>query len=121
MNIEHLWDRYAAAWSQPEPARADYLSAIVADDVRYTDPETDIVGASALGDYMAAFQESVPGGHFTITTVLMHHDRSLAAWSMVASDGSVLQTGTSTAVHATDGRLHGITGFFDPTPREVSR
>jgi hypothetical protein len=121
MDVEQLWDRYAAAWSQPEPARADNLNAIVTDDVRYTDPETDVAGANALSDYMAAFQESVPGGHFKITTVLTHHDRSLASWLMVTSDGSVLQTGTSTAVHATDGRLHGITGFFDPTPRDVSR
>jgi ketosteroid isomerase-like protein len=121
MNVEQLWHRYAAAWSQPERARAGDLNAIAADGVQYTDPEAAIVGKDALSDYMAAFQESVPDGRFKITTVLTHHDRSLASWQLVASDGPVLQTGTSIAVHGSDGRLHEITGFFDPTPREIAQ
>jgi hypothetical protein len=82
--------------------------------VAYSDPASEADGRDALSRYMAAFQSSVPGGAFAIRAVHHHHGRSLAHWSLIGPDKQVLQTGTSFAVHAEDGRLLTVTGFFDP-------
>jgi SnoaL-like domain len=112
------WDRYAAIWSLDAAARASELPACVTGDVTYCDPGGLLQGRQALSDYMGAFQDSVPGGSFRIRSVLHHHDRSLARWTLRGPDGHALQTGTSFGLLAGDGRLHAVTGFFDPPGQE---
>lgn len=119
MDIEQLWRCYAKTWSDPPAERATGLATVVDDHVSYTDPHGPVDGVDCLSDYMAAFQQNVPGAHFRIRTVLAHHSRSLARWDLLGSDGSVLQAGTSVGTHADDGRLQTITGFFEPS--EVAR
>lgn len=53
MSIESIWDRYAAAWSLNAASRADELSACVAHDITYCDPNGVIEGRDALSRYMA--------------------------------------------------------------------
>lgn len=113
MSVELLWRRYAATWSLEDRSRSGQLRACVVGDVVYADPNGVVEGVTALSDYMAAFQHSVPGAAFDIVAVLHHHDRSLARWRLRGADGTVLQTGASAATHAPDGRLHTINGFFD--------
>jgi hypothetical protein len=113
MSVEQLWRRYAAVWSRDESERSSDLSTCVVDDVSYTDPTGTVDGVGALSDYMEAFQKSVPGGAFEIVAVQHHHDRSLTRWRLRGADGAVLQTGSSAASHAADGRMHTICGFFD--------
>lgn len=120
MSVEQLWRRYAACWSLSASARAVELSACVIDDVTYLDPQTPATGLDGLANYMEGFAQSLPGAGFEIIQVLNHHDRSLARWQLRSRAGAVVQTGTSMAVHAADGRLATITGFFDDssaTPR----
>lgn len=117
MSVELLWRRYAETWSLEDPARPSQLRACVIGDVVYADPNGVLVGVDALSDYMAAFQQSVPGAAFDIVAVLHHHDRSLARWRLCGADGTVLQTGASAATHAPDRRLHTINGFFDDGTR----
>jgi hypothetical protein len=74
-----------------------------------------IEGRELLSNYMGAFQGNVPGGRFRIRSVLHHHDRMLAYWDLQRPDGLVLQTGASFAITAKDGRLRGISGFFQPS------
>jgi hypothetical protein len=116
MSVELLWRRYAAAWSRDEHARPDELRACLVDDVGYADPDRVVEGAGALSDYMAQFQKNIPGAAFEIVAVLHHHDRSLARWRLRGADGTVLLTGTSAAVHAADGRLRLVSGFFGDAP-----
>jgi hypothetical protein len=85
--------------------------------VTYCDPNGLLAGRAALSDYMSRFQADAPGGHFQIRSILHHHGRSLANWSLNGADGSVLQTGTSFGTLAEDGRLRAISGFFYPQDR----
>lgn len=113
MTAHALWARYARIWSAEAPVRDAELPACLAPDVRYTDPNTSLQGHDALSQYMAGFQGSVPpGSAFEITGVRDHHARSLAFWRLVSPAGLTLQSGTSFAHHADDGRLQDITGFF---------
>jgi hypothetical protein len=114
MSVEQLWHRYAATWSLDEQTRPGELGACVADGVVYADPNGVVEGANALSAYMSAFRQQAPGAAFDIVAVQHHHDRSLARWQLCAADGQVLQTGTSSATHAADGRLDTVNGFFDP-------
>lgn len=115
MTPDELWHRYAAIWSLAAGERDPELAACLADDVTYCDPNGLLAGRPALSDYMGRFQDGVPGGSFRIASVLHHHDRSLAQWTLRARDGHVLQTGTSFGLLAEDGRLRAISGFFHPT------
>jgi SnoaL-like domain len=117
MSAEQLWRRYAACWPLPASERAAELSACVVDDVAYLDPQAPAAGLDALANYMEGFARSFPGARFEIVEVLHHHDRSLARWRLRGREGGVVQTGASTAVHAPDGRLAAITGFFDEEQR----
>lgn len=121
MTADSLWDRYAAIWSLDAAARATELPACVTDNVTYCDPNSLIQGRQALSDYMAAFQDSVPGGSFGIGSVQRHHDRCLARWTLRGPSGRALQAGTSFGLLAADGRLRAITGFFDPIPPRVQK
>jgi hypothetical protein len=112
MTPEALWDRYAAIWSLDAANREAELVACLADDVTYCDPNGLIDGRPSLSSYMAGFQSSVPGGKFHIRSVLHHHDRTLAHWTLHGADDAMLQTGTSFGILSTDGRLQEISGFF---------
>ena len=114
MTPDALWNRYAAIWSLDDGEREAELHACLADDATYCDPNGLLTGRSALLEYMGQFQNSVPGGRFRIRSVLLHHDRSLAHWSLHSAQGDVLQTGTSFGTVAEDGRLRAISGFFHP-------
>jgi SnoaL-like domain len=120
MTADSVWDRYAAIWSLDAAARAGQLPACVTGDVTYCDPNGLLRGWQALSDYMGAFQDSVPAGSFRIRSVLHHHDRSLARWTLRGPDLRAMQTGTSFGLLADDGRLQAVTGFFDPPGQEQS-
>jgi hypothetical protein len=110
-----LWQRYAHIWSSEPARRATELEACLADGCSYCDMNGLIEGREALSNYMGGFQQSVKGAKFEICWVKHHHDRMLAGWNLIGSDGAVLQSGTSFASVAADGRLQNITGFFDAT------
>jgi hypothetical protein len=112
MTPDVLWARYAAIWSLGAEARIGELAACLADDVAYCDPNGLIEGQQALSAYMGGFQQSVPGGVFRIRSVLHHHGRTLARWTLQGPDGGALQTGASFGLLSEDGRLRTITGFF---------
>ena len=113
MTPEALWKRYAAIWSLATEERGPELKHCLAEDATYCDPNQTIEGLHALSDYMGEFQRAVPEGRFEIRSVLHHHNRSLACWTMLGADGQLIQTGTSFGQLTKDGRLRQITGFFD--------
>lgn len=116
------WRRYASCWSAEPPERNEVLAGVVADDVGYRDPGQAVDGVAALGDYMDGFRHAFPGGRFAIDHVVAHHGHSLARWRQLDADGALVTHGASHAVHAGDGRLSQITGFFplDPEPEGSS-
>ncbi|ENN84539.1 hypothetical protein RHSP_83262 [Rhizobium freirei PRF 81] len=115
MTPDDLWNRYSAIWSISDTAgRGNELSVCLADEATYCDRNGLLVGHDAISSYMAQFQASVPGGRFHISSVLHHHDRSLAQWFLTGADGSVLQMGTSFGAISDNGRLLAISGFFHP-------
>jgi hypothetical protein len=115
MTPQALWQRYARIWSSEPAIRASELQACLSDTCSYCDVNGVLDGRERLSAYMGGFQNSVKGGRFEILSVIHHHDRTLAEWRLVGSNGAVLQTGRSFATLAGDGRLQNITGFFDAT------
>jgi hypothetical protein len=114
MTADTLWRRYSSIWSEPDAARrADELAVCLADNASYCDPNGLIEGRAALSEYMAGFQQTVPGGTFRLNGLRQHNDRTLANWSMLGPDGKVLQDGVSFAQLSVDGRLQAISGFFE--------
>ncbi|HST84559.1 MAG TPA: nuclear transport factor 2 family protein [Kineosporiaceae bacterium] len=118
MPLDPLWNRYAATWSLAADDRGEELAACLSDDVTYCDPQGLVAGRPALSDYMGQFQNAFPGTRFQIESVLQHHDRTLASWTLRGAEDQLFQQGTSYAVVAADGRLSAITGFFEP-PAEL--
>jgi hypothetical protein len=114
VSIDALWSRYAATWSLPDDVRLAELAGCVSEDVGYCDPQETVTGREALSTYMGHFQDAFPGTAFRIESVLQHHDRTLAAWSLRDPADTVHQRGTSYASVTQDGRLGAITGFFEP-------
>jgi len=116
MTPDALWRRYSAIWSEPDASRrTSELAACLADNASYCDPNGLVEGRAALSDYMAGFQQTVPGGHFKLVALKQHNDRTLANWSMLGPDGKALQDGVSYGQLSDDGRFVAITGFFDMT------
>ncbi len=113
MTPDLLWQRYARIWSSDPATRATELEACLADGCSYCDVNGSIEGREALSNYMGGFQQNVKGGKFQIRSVIHHHDRMLAEWTMLGPNDAVLQTGRSFATVVDDGRLQSITGFFD--------
>jgi hypothetical protein len=111
------WERYAAAWkAATREAKQAALAASTAPTVTYRDPLTVAESHAALVDYMIAFHAQVPGGWFSTTYFLAHHDRSIAKWDMIDDAGAVIGHGVSYGEYNTRGELVAIVGFFDAPP-----
>lgn len=117
MTPDLLWQRYGRIWSADPATRTTELEVCLADECSYCDINVSIEGREALSNYMGGFQLSVKGGKFHIRSVIHHHKRMLAEWSLLGPDDALLQTGRSFATVSDDGRLQSITGFFDTRPR----
>jgi hypothetical protein len=87
--------------------------AALAVDCTYTDPLVDLQGWDALEAYTVDFHSQVPGGHFVTRWFQTHHGRTVAAWDMVAGDGTKIGEGISHVRIGEDGKLAAMTGFFD--------
>ena len=109
---ERKWNRYSASWSMPGAERLARLAEVASPDVTYTDPHMSLVGIAAFSDYMAGFQDNMPGAGFAITEAFEHHGRTLSRWNMVDAGGAIIGTGISFAQLASDGKFAAITGFF---------
>lgn len=110
--VLETWRKYASLWSMPEDERDRAADAVLDAGVNYRDPNVDLHGTAALGAYMTGFRQGFLGHRFRIDDVSSHHGNSLARWTQVDADGNAVTKGTSHALHAADGRMHAITGFF---------
>tara|TARA_R110000772_G_scaffold111558_9_gene215557 strand:- start:711 stop:1073 length:363 start_codon:yes stop_codon:yes gene_type:complete len=120
MTPEILWNRYAAIWSADEEKRKLELDSCLVNNATYCDPNGLIKGRSTLSDYMGNFQKNARGCMFQIRSVIAHHDRSLAHWTMNDEDGQIVQNGSSFGQLSDDGRLLNISGFFYPAQEDES-
>lgn len=111
---ERVWEQYAAAWKAPTASeKRALLEAAVSPACVYTDPTVVLEGHDALVEYLLAFHQQVPGGHFVTERFYTHHQRSAARWTMRGAGGEVLGEGISYGEYDDMGRLVRMTGFFD--------
>jgi hypothetical protein len=113
LDLETVVRDYVAAWNEPEEEhRLTLLTSACADEVRYTDPESDVTGPDALSGVIASFQAAYPSLLRLASAVDAHHDVLRFAWLVERPDGTTLSAGIDACVRAADGRLALIAGFF---------
>ena len=117
IQAKEKWQFYADVWSMDE-GRYLALEKCVVPKVTYRDPSSKCQGIEHFSNYMKGFQASLPGANFEIKDAFVHHNRTLAHWSLVLADGSTLHDGTSFALMDDQGRFIEITGFFDLSKTE---
>jgi len=115
MTLEETIDLYCAAWSERDPAyRRELLDRVAAEDVRYTDPETDIEGSADLVDHISGVLAGRSGAKVVRTSAVdSHHGTARFAWQLVKADGTALPEGLDIVrIDAETGKLKTILGFF---------
>ncbi|MBK6686149.1 MAG: nuclear transport factor 2 family protein [Deltaproteobacteria bacterium] len=112
--LRNTWDAYAGSWklTTAEEKRARFKSCLSPACV-YRDPLAVARGWDELVEYMMAFHQQIPGGHFVTERFIAHHGRSMAAWKMMSGDGVVLGDGVSYGEYDEEGRLISMNGFYD--------
>ena len=110
--IKEIWEAYRACWSEAITAnRVNKLRQIIAEDFEFYDPNIELDSYQKLSDYMGQFQKEFQGCAFTITDLIIHHNRSLAHWNMISPDNEVVGTGSDFAFYE-NGKLKIISSFF---------
>jgi hypothetical protein len=110
-------DGYNQAWREPDQARRRQLLAEAwSDTASYLDPTltASIVGIDALVDHIdgaLAFFDAAEV--HAVGPVVTLGSRSMFRWEL-RHDAEVLASGTDFVEHSTDGRITGLTNFFDP-------
>lgn len=121
MTLEDTIDLYCAAWSERDPSyRRDLLDRSVNENVRYTDPETDVTGIAALVDHISGVLAGRVGAKIIRTSGIdAHHDMARFAWRMVKADGTALPEGLDVVwIDEETGKLKTVLGFFGALQRE---
>jgi hypothetical protein len=112
--LRAVWERYVGSWKVAPPAeKREIFATCLAPACVYTDPLTQARGWDELAQYMASFQQQIPGGHFVTQEFFSHHGRSAARWKMLSGDGAPLGEGISYAEYDEQQRLVAMTGFFE--------
>ena len=110
--IKEIWETYRACWSEKNAAfRENKLQQIIDDDFEFYDPNIDLDNSRKLSDYMAQFQKEFSDCTFTITDIIIHHDRSLAHWDMISPNNEVVGNGSDFAFYK-NGKLKAVSSFF---------
>lgn len=109
-----VWESYVESWKVQTIADKQRLfDKCLSPECVYTDPLTVAKGWNELSTYMVGFHGQIPGGHFVTEQFITHHDRSIARWRMVNSEGVKIGEGVSYGEYGTDGKLIAMTGFFE--------
>ena len=117
-------DRYCACWRVMEEAeRLDRLRDLLAPDVRYVDPRTDVTGIEALAAHIGAVAAARPSARIERTTPLdTHHDVARFGWHLV-DGGERRLAGSIDVVRFARGTMlvRTILGFFGPLGADEGR
>ncbi|QFT33220.1 hypothetical protein K1718_20420 [Roseibium porphyridii] len=117
MTLEETIDTYCAAWSERDPIRrGELLDKAVTANIRYTDPQTDIVGRPGLVDHISGVLAAHVGAKIVrCSAVDEHHGMARFAWRLVKADGTSLPDGLDVvSFDAQTGKLKSVLGFFGP-------
>ncbi len=86
---ELIVQRFAARFAVIGPQTAADSEALYADDVRFRDPITELVGREAMRRYLEHFGDTARGARFVITDTLIQPGNAAVFWTMTppARDG----------------------------------
>lgn len=118
MSIETTVTEYLRAWNATDPAeRAELLSKVATDDVRYVDPLADVTGREGLGAVIGQVRSQFPGMPLTLHSGPdAHHDVVRFSWALGPEGGEPVVVGTDSVVLAADGRFALVAGYLDRVP-----
>ncbi|MFJ5882124.1 nuclear transport factor 2 family protein [Kitasatospora cineracea] len=118
MDLQHLAERYLAAWNETDPAaRRKLVEETWSADGRYTDPLVETRGHEQFDAALAAVQAQFAGLVFRLGPVDAHHDVARFTWEL-APEGAAepLVVGFDVLTAAADGRIATVVGFLDKVP-----
>ncbi|GLW52322.1 nuclear transport factor 2 family protein [Kitasatospora phosalacinea] len=118
MDLQHLAERYVAAWNETDPAaRRKLVEEVWAPGGRYVDPVVEAVGHDQFDATLAAVQAQFAGMRFRLGPVDAHHDVARFTWEL-APEGAAepLVVGFDVLTAAADGRVATVVGFLDKVP-----
>ena len=118
MSVEATITDYLKAWNATDAAeRAELLSRVATDDVRYVDPLADVTGRDALGAVIGQVQAQFPGMPLTLHSGPdAHHDVVRFSWALAPDGAEPVVIGTDSVLLAADGRFALVTGYLDKVP-----
>lgn len=116
--INHLVDRYFAAWNETDAEqRRKLIAQTWTSDARYLDPLIAGEGHAGIDAMIAGVQQQFAGYQFRhIHAVDAHHDCIRFSWELGLAGQAAVAAGTDFGIVSADGRLQQITGFLDHTP-----
>jgi len=114
--LERLIDDYCAAWGEFDAARCErMLREVCAEQVRYTDPRSDVTGIAELAAWIRNVQSTRAGAKWMRTSAVdAHHGWARFGWRVVLADGTMLPDGIDIVELSPQGQLQRIVGFFGP-------
>lgn len=114
-NAEHAADQWFAAWSEPDASRREpVFAALAAPGVHFADRFSCISSLDDLQAHIAAVHRFMPGLRLVRRGPVRHCQwRVLADWTALGADGAEMGHGTNVFDLDADGRLSGVTGFWN--------
>jgi len=107
------WQTYTKAWSEVNKnSRKTLLKQCLTSSAIYCDPNGTASGLDNISDYMAQFQQQIPGGFFKIKQQTEHNQKLLTQWELFNANDEIIMQGTSYGEYDLKGYLFKMTGFF---------
>lgn len=112
--VQQLWKTYQDAWSDiSDEERKRLLEASLAQDVAFTNPDTEERGIDRMIAGIRDFQSRYNGGYFRSTLLRQQHGQLLSAWTLFDRNNMPLVNGHSYArFDEQQGRLTYLAGFW---------
>ena len=108
---------YFDMWNETDPVRRRAaVEAVWTPDAQSIDPMVDIIGWSAIEQFVIGLQQQYPN-HAVLQSgaVDQHHNRARFPWVIKNPSGEIILSGIDCIRLAHDGRIAELTGFFDGT------
>ena len=104
-----------AAWNEQDPAQVrSHLDVALDANVRFVDPDNDIVGIDAFEKMVHAVHDRIPGAVYSRTSDIdSHHNLHRYHWA-IHHEGRLLLAGFDVTEVNEAGKVTQVLGFFGP-------